>query len=96
MHVTNFTKGIHKIKCKDEHNDKKREPCRIKYKDCECFLEYTNFRDILIKYKFLCCNKNYPKRFDENLKKKFVNTYRFSKHDINKFIFYLRKRCLPL
>ena len=29
----------------------------IKYNCCDCFLEYTNFRDNLIEYKCLCCNK---------------------------------------
>ena len=28
-------------------------------------------------YKCLCCNKNYGKRFDENLKKEFFNTGKF-------------------
>ena len=46
----------------------------IKYKDCECFLEYTNFKDDLIEYKCSCCNKNYQKEFDGNLKKRFFNT----------------------
>ena len=36
---------------------KKCETCGIKYKYCDCFLEYTNFKDDLIKYKCLCCNK---------------------------------------
>ena len=27
--------------------------CRIKYKYCDCFLEYTNFKDDLIEYKCL-------------------------------------------
>ena len=35
--------------------------CGINYKDCDCFLEYTNFEDDLIEYKCLCCNKNYKK-----------------------------------
>ena len=35
----NLAEGIHKIKCKFEHEDKKCEPCRIKYKDLNCFLE---------------------------------------------------------
>ena len=37
---------------------KKGETCRIKYKDCMCSPEYTNLKDNLIKYKYLCCNKN--------------------------------------
>ena len=32
---------------------------RIRYKYCRYFLEYTNFKDNLIEYKCLCCNKNY-------------------------------------
>ena len=33
--------------------------------------------------------------FDENLKKRFVNTYRFSNHDNNKFILLLQKGVYP-
>ena len=36
------------------------------------------------------CNKNYQNKFDENLKKGFINTYKLSKHNINKFILLLR------
>ena len=46
--VINFSEGIHRIECKFGHNDKKCETCRIKYKYCDCFLEYTNFKDNLI------------------------------------------------
>ena len=55
----NLSEGIHRIKCKFEHDDKKCETCGIKYKYCDCFLEYMNFKDDLIEYKCLCCNKNY-------------------------------------
>ena len=51
------------------HCDKKSETFGIKYKHCACFLEYTNFKDSLIEYKCLCCNKNYKKKIDENLKR---------------------------
>ena len=60
--VNNLAEGIHKIKCKYRHEYKKYETCQIKYKDCDCFLECTNFKDDLIEYKCLCCNKNYKKR----------------------------------
>ena len=30
--VNNLSEGIHRIKCKSRHNDKKCETCRIKYK----------------------------------------------------------------
>ena len=33
--------GIHKIKCKYVHDNKKCETCRVEYKNCECYLEYT-------------------------------------------------------
>ena len=60
---------LHKIKCNYRHDDKKCETCGIKYKNCDCFLEYTGIKDDLIEYKLLCCNKNYLKKFNENLKK---------------------------
>ena len=42
--VVNLAEGIHKIKFKYRHNDKKYETWGIRYKDCNCFLEYTNFK----------------------------------------------------
>ena len=57
--INKLAERIHKIKCKYEH-DMKHDTRGIKYKDCNCFLEYTNFRDDLIEYKCLCWNKNYP------------------------------------
>ena len=35
---------------------KKYQTCGIKYKDCECCLDYTNFKDDLLLYKSLSCN----------------------------------------
>ena len=35
-----------------------------KYKR-ECCLEYTKIKDDLIEYKYLFCNKNYQKMFEE-------------------------------
>ena len=84
--VNNHSEGIHKIKCKFRHNDKKCETCRIKYKYYDCFLE---FKDGLIGYKYLCCNKSYQRKFDNNLKERFFNTYKFSNHNNNKFILLL-------
>ena len=46
--ANNLREGIHKIKCKDVDDDKKCKTCRIKYKYCDCFLEYKNFKDDLI------------------------------------------------
>ena len=60
--VDNLAEGIHKIKCKYEHDNKKCQTCGINYKDCECGLQYTNIEDYLIEYKYMCYNKNYLKR----------------------------------
>ena len=56
--VNNLSAEIHRIKCKFGHDDKKCKTCGIKCKYCDCFLEYTNFKDDLIEYKCLCCNKS--------------------------------------
>ena len=77
--VDNLTKGIHRIKCKD----------------CDCFLEYESVKGNLIKYKCLSCNKDYSNKFDEELKKRFKSTFKFSNNDINKFILLLRKGVYP-
>ena len=87
--VNNLSEGIHKIKCNYRHNDKKYETRGIKYKYSDCFFEYTNFKDGLIEYKCLCHNKNYQQEFDEKLKERFFNTYKFSMYDNNKFILLL-------
>ena len=93
--VNNLSDGIHKIKCKYNHNDTKCETYRITYKVCDCFLEYTDFKDDLIEYKYLCCNKNYQQKFDEKLKERFFNTYKFSNHNNNKLILLLQKGIYP-
>ena len=51
--VNNLSEGIHKIKCKYGHDNKKCEKIRIKYKNCECFLKYANFKDDSIECKCL-------------------------------------------
>ena len=75
--VNNLSEGFHRIKCKLGHGDKKYETCRIKYKHCDCFLEYTNFKDDLIEDKWLSCKKIYRRKFDKKLKERFFNTYKF-------------------
>ena len=59
--VNNLSEGLHRIKCKLEYDDKKCETCAIKYKRCDCFLEYASIKDDLIKYKCLTCNKTHQK-----------------------------------
>ena len=43
----NLSEGLHRVKCKFEHDDEKCETCGIKYKYCDCFLENTSFEDVL-------------------------------------------------
>ena len=40
-----LSEEIDKIKRKYGHNNKKYETCGIKYKYCNCFLEYKNLKD---------------------------------------------------
>ena len=74
--VDKLTEGIHKVKCKD----------------CDCFPEYENVKEKSVKYKCLSCNKDYSNKFDEKLKKRFQNTFKFSDNDVNKFILLLKKK----
>ena len=92
--VNNLSEGIYKIKCKYGHDDIKSETFAIKYKYCDCFLEYTNFDD-LIEYKCVCCNKNYQYKPDEKSEERFFNTYTFSNHDNSKFILLMWKYVYP-
>ena len=77
--VDNLAQGIHKIKCKD----------------CNCFLKYESAKDNLIIYKWLSCNKDHANKIDEELKKRFKYTFKFSNNDISKFILLLRKGVYP-
>ena len=93
--VKNISKGIHKIKCKYRYNDTKWEICGIAYEVCDCFLEYTNFKDNLLECKCLCCNKNYQKQVWWKVKRAIFNIYKFSNSDNNKFILLLWKDIYP-
>ena len=46
--VNNLSQGIHRIKCKYGHDDKRCKTCIITYEECDCFLEYANFKDDII------------------------------------------------
>ena len=59
--VNNLAERIHKIECKNEHDNKKDKTCGIKYKDCECGIECMEVKYDLIEQKCLCYNKNYEK-----------------------------------
>ena len=58
--VDNLTEWVHKIRCKD----------------CNFFLEFKSVKNSIIKYKFWSCNKHYSTKFNEELKKKFKNTFK--------------------
>ena len=62
--INNLSEGLHRVKCISEHYDKKCVTSGIKYKYRDCFLEYTNFKDDLIAYKCLSCNKIYQRKFN--------------------------------
>ena len=50
-----FLEEFAKINTNMEMRIKKSEKCRTKYKDCECYVKYTNFKDDLRVYKCLGC-----------------------------------------
>ena len=77
--VDSLTEGIHKIKCND----------------CDFFLEYESVKVNLIKYKCLSCNKDYSKKIDVELEKRFKKTFKFSNNNISKFLLLLRKDVYP-
>ena len=89
----NLSEVIHKFKCKYRHDNKRCKTSRIKYKCCNSFLEYRIFKDDLIEYKYLFCNKNY--QLDEKVKERFFNTYNFSNYSSKKFISLLQKGVYP-
>ena len=72
--VNNLSVGIHKIKRKHGRDDKKCLTCGIKYKDLDCFLEYTNLKDVLAEYKCLSLRKNHQQTFDEKLRELLIHT----------------------
>ena len=42
--VNNLSEGVHRFKCKFGYDDKQFGTCGIRYKYCNCFLEYANKR----------------------------------------------------
>ena len=58
-------------------------------------IEYESVKDNLIKYKCLSCNKDYSNKIDEELKRWFKNTFKFSNCDVSKSIVLLRKGFYP-
>ena len=90
-----FLKEFIKLNVNTDTTKKKYKNCGIKYKYCDCFFEYINFKDNLIEHEYLFCNKNYQQKFDEKLKKQFLNTYKIFNQNNNKFILMFRKDVHP-
>ena len=67
----------------------------INCEDCNCILQYEHVEGNLIIYKGLYCNEYYSKKLSEKVIRKFKNTFKFSKNEINKFILLLRKGVYP-
>ena len=64
-------------------------------KGCNCLPEYERVKDNLIENKYLSCNKDYSDKTDEELKKRFKNTFKFSNNNIKKFNLFLRNGVYP-
>ena len=73
--VDNLSEGI--------HNNK-----RV---DCSSCLDYIKIRNEKLLLKCFNCNNYYKKNFNQDLIKKFKNTYSFCDNDLNKFALLLRK-----
>ena len=73
--VDNLSEGI--------HNNK-----RV---DCSSCLDYIKIRNEKLLLKCFNCNNYYKKKINQDLIKKFKNTYSFCDNDLNKFVLLLRK-----
>ena len=54
-----------------------------------------NFKGGSIEHKCLFCNNNYWQKFDEKLKEKYFNIYKFFNHDNIELILFLWKGVYP-
>ena len=87
--IDNLSDGLHCDKCAD----------------CKSCLDYMSVKDDqrgctqwnCIQLIFWCfeCKKNYKKKFNKKLIKRFANIYEFCNEDINKFVLLLRKEIYP-
>ena len=57
--LSNLADNVAEVKWKYGRDNEQCPACEIKCKYCECFFAYQNFKNNLLKYKCLCCNKNY-------------------------------------
>ena len=78
--VDNLSEGIHNNKCFD----------------CKSNLDYVRItKNKKLFLKCFNCNIYYKKKFNNDLIKKFKNTYSFCDNDLNKFVLLLRKGVYP-
>ena len=63
---------------------------------CKSYLDYMITKDDQLIFRCFECKKNYKKDFNKDLIKRFANIYEFCNGDINKFIFFIKKRNLSL
>ena len=64
-------------------------------KDVELNISIATVFSNIIKYKCLSCNRSHQRKFDEKLKERSFNTYKFPNYGNNKFILLLRKGVYP-
>ena len=77
--VDNVSEGIHNNECAD----------------CNSCLDYIKIKNEKLLLKCFSCNNYYKKKFNQDLIKKFKNTYSFCDNDLNKFVLLLRKGVYP-
>ena len=77
--VDNLSEGLHNNKC-------------INCKSC---LDYMRTKNEKLIFKCFNCKQNYEKDFNNELIKRFANTYEFYNKNLNKFILLLRKGVYP-
>ena len=77
--VDNLSEEIHNNKCVD----------------CNSCLDYIKIKNEKLLLKCFNCNNYYKKKFNQDLIKKFKNTYSFCDNDLNKFVLLLRKGVFP-
>ena len=99
------TKIVYKIKLIDSFRfmssslsnllDNQSEELSDKCTDSKSCLDYMINKDDELMFTSFECKKNYKKKFNKELIKRFANIYEFCNGDINKFIFLLKKGVYP-
>ena len=77
--ANNLSEGLHSDKCTD----------------CKLCLDYMILKDDQLIFRCFECKKNYKKKFNKELIKRFANIHEFCNKDINKSILPLKKGVYP-